>query len=652
MCGITGFLDLSHKLSSSQLGAIVDRMTDTLSHRGPDDRGTWVQQTTGTALGHRRLSILDLSKEGHQPMRSACNRYVLVHNGEVYNFLDLRRELEGLGHSFRGSSDTEVILTAICQWGLESAVRRFIGMFAFALWDTHEQSLHLVRDRLGIKPLYYSVPGGWFLFGSELKALHAHPNFKPEIDISALALYFRYNYVPTPHSIYKGTFKLPPGTILTYSARAKGSEPRISSYWSVKNVAEQGVTDPFPGSEEDAAQQLESLLGDAVKLHTVSDVPLGAFLSGGVDSSAVVALMQEQHHGQVKTFTIGFWENRYNEAKDAKAVANHLGTDHTEFYVKAEDALARIPSIPELYDEPFADASQIPTMLLSSLTRHYVTVSLSGDGGDEVFGGYNRYQWIPKIWKNVGWMPQGLRSGLARALTAFSPSAWDSLGECLKPAFPESFGQRIFGDKIHKLAGVLGVESAEKMYLGVLSNWPDPESLVPGASEPLTAATDRGKWAALPTLPQHMMYLDTISYLPDDILTKVDRASMAVGLEARVPLLDHRVVEFSWRLPLAMKLRKGEGRWLLRQVLFKHVPRALIERPKMGFGIPIDAWLRGPLRAWAEELLDEKRLRQEGLLNSQPIRRKWAEHLSGQHNWQYQLWGILMFQAWKEKWGH
>lgn len=649
MCGITGFLDSSCQMGSDELQSITEKMIDKLLHRGPDDFGTWIDAKTGIALGHRRLSIVDLSPSGHQPMHSACGRYVIVFNGEIYNFKILRKELEAFGHKFQGHSDTEVMLSAISRWGLESAVKRFIGMFAFALWDKREHRLHLARDRLGEKPLYYGWMGKTFLFGSELKALRAHPDFREEINRDALALYLRHNYVPGPYSIYKGIYKLPPGTILTLN-RADGiSTPAPIPYWSAREVAEQGIARPFTGSVEEAITQLDTLLREAVKMRMEADVPLGAFLSGGVDSSLVVALMQAQSDIPIKTFSIGFHESEYNEANHAKAVAQHLGTDHTELYITPEQAMAVIPRLPTLYDEPFADSSQIPTYLVSELARRYVTVSLSGDGGDELFAGYKRYFLGQSIWNKIGWMPKRMRHAASGMLTTISPQTWTSIFQKMKPVLPEKIKQQNPGDKLHKLSEILDVDDPETMYRRLVSHWKDPSSIVLGACELPTAFTDRSRWADLPDFTQRMMFLDTVTYLPDDILVKVDRASMGVSLEARVPLLDHRVMEFAWRLPMSMKIRNGQSKWLLRQVLYKYVPRELIERSKMGFGVPIDSWLRGPLREWAEVLLDEKRMHEEGFFNPAPIREKWAEHLSGKRNWQYYLWDVLMFQAWLDE---
>jgi asparagine synthase (glutamine-hydrolysing) len=635
--------------------ATVRRMSDTLLHRGPDDEGSWVDPDAGLALGFRRLSIIDLTPEGHQPMTSADGRYVLIFNGEIYNFQELRRELELLGHRYRGHSDTEVMLAAFTEWGFERAVRRFNGMFALALWDTVERRLHLTRDRLGEKPLYYGTLGQTFLFGSELKALKAHPSFQTELNRDALALFLRYNYIPAPYSIYRNIYKLPPGTFISLDAHdgssngSVGQLPAPQAYWSAREVAEAGVAAPFACTEAEAIAELETLLGDAVGLRMVADVPLGAFLSGGVDSSTVVALMQARSSQPVRTFSIGFTEEAYDEARYAAVVAGHLKTDHTELYVTPADAMAVIPRLPALYDEPFSDSSQIPTFLVSQLARRHVTVSLSGDGGDELFAGYNRYLLGQSVWNKISWMPRGSRAMAAGALTTVSPQAWDRAFTGLKPFLPSRLQQRTPGDRMHKLAEILSVPDPQAMYMSLVSHWKEPASLVPGATEPVTTLTDARQWANLPDFIQRMMYMDTVTYLPDDILVKVDRASMGVSLEARVPFLDHRVVEFSWKMPLAWKIRGGQSKWPLRQILYRHVPRELIERPKMGFGIPIGQWLRGPLKDWAEALLEERRLKQEGFLNPQPIRQKWQEHLSGARNWQYYIWDVLMFQGWLEQ---
>ena len=649
MCGITGFLDPRRTIS--ELENVVWRMTAPLRHRGPDDGGVWADHDAGVGLGHRRLSIIDLSPEGRQPMVSASGRHVLVYNGEIYNHPKIREELDRLSSPrWRGRSDTETMLEAFDAWGVRAAVGRFVGMFAFALWDRRDHALYLVRDRLGEKPLYYGWAGDMFLFGSELKALRAHPAWNGEIDKDALALYFRHNYIPSPYSIYKGIRKLVPGTILKMGLQGPaGNDPEPESYWSAKEVAERGIAAPFSGSPTEALSRLETMLLEVIGQEMISDVPLGALLSGGIDSSTVVALMQSLSGRPVKTFTIGFHEAGYNEAVSARAVAEHLGTDHTELYVTPKEAMDVVPLLPTLYDEPFSDSSQIPTFLVSRLTRRHVTVALSGDAGDELFGGYNRYLWGRSIWRKIAWMPKGLRSSLRSAITAVPPEKWDSLFKVAGGIVRARQAPRHAGDQIHKLAELLLVKEPEELYLSLVSHWKNPCLLVPGAVEPPTILSDRKRWADLPDFVQRMMFLDTVTYLPDDILVKVDRASMGVSLECRVPFLDHRVVEFAWRLPLSQKIRNNQGKWLLRQLLYKYVPKALVERPKTGFGVPIDSWLRGPLREWAESLLCGNSLKNGGIIDPSPVLEKWREHLSGVHNWQYYLWDVLMFQAWLDR---
>lgn len=645
MCGFAGFLSAAGGIDCTQAQEVLRHMANAIVHRGPDSDGYWADPALGIGLAHRRLAIVDLSPAGTQPMASGSGRYVLAFNGEIYNHQLLRQSLEREGKviaPWRGHSDTETLLAGFSAWGLVPTLQRAIGMFAIALWDRELRTLTLARDRMGEKPLYYGWQGqgkaATFLFGSELPALRSHPAFTADISRDALALYMRHNCIGGANSIYSGIRKLLPGHVLTVSCMAP--EPVLYEWWSAADVAAKSVAQPFAGRPEEAVTGLEALLRNAVGQQMMADVPLGAFLSGGIDSSTVVALMQAQSARPVRTFSIGFHEEGYNEAEHAKAVAKHLGTEHTELYVTPEQALAVIPKLPTLYSEPFADSSQIPTFLVSQLARQHVTVSLSGDAGDELFCGYNRYQMTAGVWDKVSRLPRPMRRLAAGVITSVPPGAWDKAGALLSMS-------RI-GDKLHKGAALLGSRSVADLYRGMVSHWSDPVNLVLGASEPATVLT--GAAPALPGLSdvERMMALDMLSYLPDDILVKVDRAAMGVSLETRVPMLDHRVVEFAWSLPLAYKLREGVTKWPLRQVLYRHVPPELIERPKMGFGVPIDHWLRGPLREWAETLLAEPRLRGEGFFNPEPIRQKWAEHLSGQRNWQYHLWDVLMFQAWLE----
>jgi asparagine synthase (glutamine-hydrolysing) len=641
MCGIAGFWQ--SKRAAEHPLELLNRMGLALAHRGPDDAGAFHDDAVGIGMAFRRLSILDLSPEGHQPMFSASGRFAIVFNGEVYNFEELRAEHGS--HQWRGHSDTEVMLETFERWGVAAAVQRFVGMFAFALWDRQERRLYLVRDRLGIKPLYYGRMGSAFIFASELKAIRLHPDFQAEIDHDALALYMRHNYVPSPHCIYRGLQKLQPGCMLTLDSST--NTPVIHRYWSGEEVARRGQNSPLQASDTEAVDQLQQLLLAAVRSRMIADVPLGAFLSGGVDSSTVVALMQTQSRRPVKTFTIGFHEEGYNEAVDARRVAEHLHTDHTELYLTSKDALDVVPLLPSIYDEPFADSSQIPTFLVSKLARGSVTVSLSGDGGDELFGGYNRYLLIRRIWNSTKFVPAPMLNAISSLLRAIPPASIDRAFRVLRPFFTKSLRHGTPGNKVQKLATFFSLNSPQALYYEALSHWTNPEKLVTDSQEPNSVRECiENLSAGSISIEEVMMLTDLLNYLPDDILTKIDRASMAVSLEARVPLLDHRVVEFAWSLPLSLKIRNRQNKWILRQVLYKYVPPGLIERPKMGFGVPIDRWLRGPLRAWAESLLSEASLSDHGLLNSDSIREKWHEHVSGQHNWQYLLWDVLVFQDW------
>jgi len=632
MCGFAGFLGGIDNVALARMAAAI-------IHRGPDSSGVWVDEQAQISLAHRRLSILDLSEAGHQPMVSPSCRYVIVFNGEVYNHLELRKELNC---NWRGHSDTETLLAGFDAWGIEATIKKSIGMFAFAIWDQQEKTLTLGRDRLGEKPLYYGWQGENFLFGSELKALRAHPAFNAKIDRNSLALFMRHGYVPAPYSIYQNIAKLPPASLLTVSLQNK--KPIITTYWSGAEVSKNGVANQFKGTSVQAVDALENLLKDAIKQQMVADVPLGAFLSGGIDSSTVVALMQAQSARPIKTFTIGFNEEAYNEAKHAKAVAQHLRTEHTELYITPQQAMAVIPKLPTLYDEPFADSSQIPTFLVAQLAKQYVTVSLSGDAGDELFSGYNRYKLTASIWSKISHFPLPLRNVLATVLTSISPSVWDKIASAIHF---RNFAN--LGDKIHKGSNTLHSKDIADLYMKFVSQWNEPEELVIGGQEPATLLTGNIPDLAGLSDIEKMMALDMLTYLPDDILAKVDRAAMGVSLETRVPFLDHRVVEFAWQLPMEYKLREGKTKWALREVLYRHVPKELIERPKMGFGVPIANWLRSELRDWAEDLLSEERLTREGYFNPAPIRKKLAEHLSGKRNWQHQLWNVLMFQAWLQE---
>lgn len=645
MCGIVGWIDFTKAAGREQLESTVSSMADMLAHRGPDDSGFWADEKNGVAFGHRRLAILDLSSHGHQPMISADGRYVLVFNGEIYNCMELRAHLKKMGHRFRGHSDTEVMLTGFVQWGVNESVSRFNGMFAFGLWDSKDQALYLGRDRLGEKPLYYGWAGRNFLFASELKAIKAHPDFCGRVDRDSLTLFFRYNYIPSPYSIYKGINKLPPASLLTVRYESDISEP--VSYWSLKQVAESTCNGFHDKSEIEVLAGFENLLHDSIKLRMLSDVPLGAFLSGGIDSATIVAIMQVINNSPVRTFTIGFEEKIYNEAEEAKAVARHLGTDHTEMYVTSKDAFSVIPGLPTLYDEPFADSSQIPTCLVSIMAKQHVTVCLSGDGGDELFGGYNHYLLGDRIWRKIRWMPPACRHAAAYFLTLIPPRRLNRMFR-LPGSIVGSSGLRntLPGDMLHKLAEVIAADSRVDLYRNMISQWKNPNLLVLGGSEPSDNPASYKKQVESQDFIQYMMYQDMVTYLPDDIMAKVDRASMGVSLEVRAPFLDHRIAEFAWKVPQNMKIGGGRGKLLIKKLADKYIPQELVKKPKTGFSIPIDYWLRGPLKEWAEELLDARRIKDATYLNPEPIRKKWDEHQSQERNWQNYLWSVLMFQAW------
>jgi asparagine synthase (glutamine-hydrolysing) len=658
MCGIAGFWGPPRP--ADFFPPVLEGMAACLRHRGPDTSGIWFDPAAGLGLAHTRLAILDLTPAGHQPMHSAGGRLTTVFNGEVYNYADFRRELEEAGHApeggWRGHSDTEAILAAAQAWGLEKAVRRFVGMFALALWDSRKHALTLLRDRLGIKPLYYGYCGQTLVFGSQPGALRRHPDFDRPLSRTALAAYLRTLYVPAPYCIHEGLRQLEPGCILTITAADLAARrlPEPVPYWTVNAAAEAGAAHPFAGSEEEAEAELARLLDDAVGLRMIADVPLGAFLSGGVDSSTVVALMQRRSTRKVRTFTIGFTDPAYDESGPARAVARHLGTDHTELILSPEEARAAIPDLPRFFDEPFADASMLPTFLVSRLARRHVTVSLSGDGGDELFGGYNRYLLAPALWQAASRLPRPLRRAAGGLLSSLAGPLAGMLEATQSRLLPPDRRQLILRDKVQKLSAALSAAGREEFFHSLASFWQRPADLLDdlpeGGAEPPTRFTDPRAWPRVDDYAAWMMAMDLATYLPGDILAKVDRASMAVALEARVPLLDHRVAQFALSLPLHFKIRHGQGKRLLRRVLYRHVPRELIERPKQGFGLPIHDWLRGPLRAWAEDLLAEPRLRDSGFKPA-PVRRAWADHLGGRANRQYHLWAVLMYQAWRAEHG-
>lgn len=650
MCGITGLFDPGRRTSPEEFERVVSAMTATLEHRGPDAGAQWSDAEHGIAFGHRRLAVVELGPEGAQPMVSADGRWVVAYNGEVYNFPDLRRRLSGEGVAFRGGSDTEVLLEAVARWGLEAALEAAEGMFALALWDRQDRTLHLVRDRFGEKPLYYGWIGTRLAFASELKALRRVPGFTPEVDRDAVALYLRHNCIPAPHTIYRGVAKLLPGQRVEVGAGATvGVLPVPVAYWSARHAIERARSRPVEGSTDEMADQLEEALGASVAARMEADVPVGAFLSGGIDSSAVVALMQQHSARKVRTFTIGFANRAFDESADAAAVAAHLGTDHTPLQVSDEAALDIVPQLPDIWDEPFGDVSAIPMHLVSVLARTQVTVALSGDGGDELFAGYNRHAWLERLWTRAAPLPDGVRRAAGAALQAVPPGLIDGVARASE-VLPGRMQIRNPTYKVSKFAKVLSSSGPEDAYLALVSLWDDAESLVIGAGANASVASRPAEWPELGGITEQMMWLDLTGYLPDDILTKLDRAAMATSLETRVPFLDRGVFDLAWRLPLSAKLHEGTTKWILRQVLYRHVPAELIERPKMGFGFPIGPMLRGPLRPWAEALLDEARLRRQGLLDPVPIRRAWDLHVRGRRDLAYELWIVLALQAWLERW--
>ena len=646
MCGITGF----YSKTSSNFNNIILKMNSAITHRGPDSNNIWQDKNSGIVFGHQRLSILDLSTAGNQPMVSNSGRYIITYNGEIYNHLEMRKELNkiNLNIKWKSNTDTETLLEALELWGIKKTLKKIVGMFAFGLWDKRNRSLILVRDRIGEKPLYFGWQGKGdskvFLFGSELKALKVHPEFSREINRDAIALQLRHNYIPDPYSIYKDIYKLLPGHYLelTEDNLKKNFLPTPKIYWSLTKSAIYGNNNQLTQSDESIQSDLEKRLKLSVKQKMISDVPLGAFLSGGIDSSTIVALMQSQSNHPIKTFTIGFNEDDYNEAQHAKKIAKHLGTDHTELYFSSKTAMEVIPKLSTIYDEPFSDNSQIPSFLLSQLAKKDVKVALSGDGGDELFCGYNRYMSTNNWSKKFNSVPISLRKILAYAIKLISQKNWNKLFKLL-PGLNQHIN---YGHKIHKGAKALEANKLSDLYYILISHWQNPTEVVTNSKESQTFFSEFKPELLNFNNHQKMMMLDLITYLPNSILVKVDRASMASSLEARVPFLDHELIEYSWKIPHSLKFRNGKGKWILRQILNNYVPKNLTERPKMGFGIPLGSWLRGPLRDWAENLLNEKRLTQEGYFNPKLIRNKWHEHLSNKYNWQHDLWNVLMFQAW------
>jgi asparagine synthase (glutamine-hydrolysing) len=637
MCGFAGIYSENQKNIHSE---ILIKMSKKLLHRGPDDSGVWMNSSNSVGFSHQRLAVIDLTSSGHQPMQSSNKRYTIVFNGEIYNHDELRKQLDF--NKWSGYSDTETLLECIESWGLDRTLKKINGMFAFALWDNTECTIHLVRDRMGEKPLYYGWQGDSFLFGSELKALKIHPSFQEQIHRDSLNLFFRYNHIPAPFSIYRNIFKLTPGTVLTLRQGEK--KYKVRKYWSLLNTAIQGLSNLSKNTEKELTFELDNLLRKSVKQKMLSDVPIGAFLSAGIDSSIVVSIMQSMSSQPIKTFTIGFEDNAYDEAKDARLIAKHLGTDHHELYVKPQDIIDILPLLPELYDEPFSDASQIPTYLVSKLAKERVTVSLSGDGGDELFCGYNRYHFTQKFWGVVTIFPFFFRKMISFLLLSIPVNFWNKLENF---AFLSKKYNNI-GLKLNKVARAIVSNTLYELYDNLLSNWKINDQLVQGAKNRILLDSNSSKDLDRFSKVEKMMLWDMQSYLPNDILVKLDRASMGVSLEGRVPFLDHKIVEFAWRVPSKYKYKNNKGKWLLRQVLHQYIPKELTDRPKSGFTLPLSGWLRGPLKEWAEGLINNDRLVYEGILNSDIVSKRWQEHQTGEKDWSSQLWSILMFQLWLE----
>src|ERR1700722_1674109 len=650
MCGIAGLLDPNASTSADRLGALASTMASSLEHRGPDAGGLWTDADAGVALGHCRLAVIDLGPGGAQPMVSAGGRWVIAYNGEIYNHPDLRHRLELAGTRFRGNSDTEVLVAAVERWGIDRAFDACEGMFAAALWDRNERALHLLRDRFGEKPLYYGWVGTVFEFGSELKALATLPGFAPELDRAAVSSYLRSNCIPAPDTIWRAARTLLPGHLVTLGeSSVPGVLPRQRCYWSAADAVARAREHPLTASDKEMTDQLEDALSDAVAARMVADVPVGAFLSGGIDSSTVVALMQRHSSGSVRTFTVGFADRSFDESSEAAAVAAHLGTDHTTVDVGDAEAVEVISQLPDIWDEPFADVSQIPTYLVSRVAREQVTVALSGDGGDELFAGYNRHAWLDRVWGTATAVPARARRTAGSALSRIPPSVVEGAARAAS-VLPVGWRVRNPSNKEVKLARVLAASDPEDAYRALTTHWADADTLVLGGDNRDHPDNGGGSPIAGAGITEQMLWLDLVGYLPDDILVKLDRAAMAVSLETRVPFLDRRILELAWSLPLDAKLRAAQTKWVLRQVLQRHVPAALVERPKMGFGLPIGAWMRGELAPWAEHLLDERRLRDQGLLDPLPIRRAWELHRSGRRDLGYELWDVLVLQSWIDRW--
>lgn len=648
MCGITGFIDGHLRKEESE--SIIRAMTDTLRHRGPDGEGYWSEDNTGLHLGHRRLAILDLSEAGKQPMMSGSQRYVVTYNGEIYNAPELRDELIDIGHRFKGHCDTEVLVEALDRWGLGNTLTRLSGMFAMAVFDREERSLHLVRDRFGKKPLYYGWTPERLIFGSELKALRANPRLHVTLDPDAIGMYFRYLCVPSPWSIYKEVSKVPPASVVTFDATELKREPRVTEFWSAREEFNRSDKAAFSGNLDEAVEALSAVLKAAVSKRMIADVPLGAFLSGGIDSSLVVALMQEASERPVKTFTVGFEDPALNEAEYAKAIAHHLGTDHTEIYVTSKEALDVVPSLPTMYDEPFADSSQIPTYLISKLARSQLKVALSGDGGDELFGGYNRHLIAHRYFRTIGRTPAGVRRLLGRSALAIPEAAWDRALRALPFLGPKGVRSGDVGYKAHKFARVLSSSDSASLHLSLASVWKDPSELVHGWKNPPDPLQENDKWPSAADPVKRMMFLDAMTYLPNDVLAKVDRASMATSLEVRNPFLDPEVASLAWSFPRRLNFSRNQGKLVPRHVLVRYLMPEHIDRPKQGFGVPLAAWLRGPLRGWGEEMLGSKRL--AAFVDSKGAMEAWTSHQSRKRNLEHHLWALLMLSAWLSTNGH